>query len=1448
MFNCHKIATVEYYLAMGIDAAQSQGLSPHAVDDQGEQRDYVGYLTDNGAGDAPGTWMRFSRATGPSPPLPSTSPFALCEDGAVVSNKVLRRLSAGKDPETGKVIAKLKRLKKGEPAKDPGGYDCQMSQSKGLSVASLLLYAEGNAAGKIDDIHQRALRKAYQWAWDQGLFVTRKDGKYEPVREIAMATFKHSTSRAEDPQEHTHGALMKTAVAMDGSIVQLDNYLLKKYGGAIGAIYRCEEARLVKEELGLALERSGRNYEIVGFPPEIITLFSKRRAAIEKMAAERGVTTAEARQVAQVLANQTRDGKLFTELAELRDRWDREIEAKGWSRETIIEALNAAARLAEDNAPDEDEGERRGRMDGLVMKALDDIMQNNAVFTQATLYKEAFEALQVEGVGADEALAIVTALEASGQLVRVETSRPEPVYTTAAMIAMEQEVVRITHNRKNEREFIDLELASNFIEQRLEIRDENGIVIKRGLNAEQAAAVLHAAGRDGQVGVQGAAGTGKSFSTRVTKELYEAQGYTAYGCAPSWKATNVLRHDAGLDEDKVFATAKILNLMIAKGELKLNDKCLLIVDEAGMVGTEDFLALQRLCADAGAKLLFQGDDMQYGSVAAGGPFSLANRASKPAKLVNIQRQKGTSDAEGEWMRAASIDFSTGTPEGTIRALEAYDAHGMIEWSQDSEAAIDGLIEAYMSDRMENPGKSQGITTQWNADGQRIAEKVRQRLREEGLLSQDAVSISAIPRGAGARAKALELSVGDDIVFGESVKLETTAIRNNDLGRIVAINAGDGADPVLSIVMEDGREIVAKVSELVGYRAEPGEGEEADEAEPHVPKMQHAYAMTGHGFQGVTVDRHYDIVLNSRGAQGTYVCSTRHRESFRMFVDCERIADGIGARTAGTLTVGGAKLISAPEEDDTKSGDDVQLPDVKKAFFAEASGKDEFGNVADHVQDDKLLAWAGIEQPAPAKAIEAAPSTVAAVQEAIAPKTYLINVRRPTRGVVASPPEQDAPSPIAPLTEPAAVTAAQAMKDRMEQRKTAPEGYRAHYKRPNIAPEEFEHFRRQDLAAFAEREGMVAIGPWESNKNGSRSRMYQDPSRADGSKVSIAEWPNGKWTFATREKGVASGDITKFVEWKDGTPSIKAAHQLRDYFGTKPEDRQRITKMAPAVRVPVVEGNAATVAGTAPATPPKTVIERRAIIAQAEGLWRKFSTEANEYLVKVRGISEDILRRFSADIRTTSSGTAAFAHRDLDGRITGMEYKGATMQADGKRYISYFSKGGEKNFTQIGERQSPTRIYITESTVDTLSLYQHDGAPEGSMLASFYGNTSPQALDNFAEFVRRHPEAEIHLGFDADRAGKGFTAELVKRLDQVRESTNGGAYVVRDPSEGSDRQFKDWNDRLRDIDVPTAEASKAEALAAERAVQAQEAARLEAERWQAEEEARRNAAPSHTPYR
>ena len=138
------------------------------------------------------------------------------------------------------------------------------------------------------------------------------------------------------------------------------------------------------------------------------------------------------------------------------------------------------------------------------------------------------------------------------------------------------------------------------------------------------------------------------------------------------------------------------------------------------------------------------------------------------------------------------------------------------------------------------------------------------MKEVGQIAADDVELPVIVRGSGdnARASPMAFAVGDEVIFGENVALPDRTLRNNDLARIVRIEAGDAANPLMRFRMEDGQEVEARYAALVGRR---------EEGEIAAPRMQHSYVMTMHSAQGATYARTIDLGLRGTAAKRRLSC-------------------------------------------------------------------------------------------------------------------------------------------------------------------------------------------------------------------------------------------------------------------------------------------------------------------------------------------------------------------------------------------------------------------------------------------------------------------------------------------------------------------------------------------------------------------------------------------------
>ena len=216
-----------------------------------------------GEGEAPGVWAgRWAKALG-------------LEGG--VEAEPLRALVNGVDPRDGTWWLE------GRPARKVNAFDATFSAPKSVS----LLWAFGlpEVSSIVARAHVQAVTEALALLEDRAAVARQQtDGIRTRVETAgwAVATFQHRTSRAGDPQLHTHCVIPNVVLRTDGSYASLDAAALYRWGKPAGCVYQEQLRRILTDELGVEWgpDRSGTR-EIVGFTPAQLRKFSKRSSQIE---------------------------------------------------------------------------------------------------------------------------------------------------------------------------------------------------------------------------------------------------------------------------------------------------------------------------------------------------------------------------------------------------------------------------------------------------------------------------------------------------------------------------------------------------------------------------------------------------------------------------------------------------------------------------------------------------------------------------------------------------------------------------------------------------------------------------------------------------------------------------------------------------------------------------------------------------------------------------------------------------------------------------------------------------------------------------------------------------------------------------------------------------------------------------------------------------------------
>ncbi|PJI84454.1 plasmid mobilization system relaxase [Yoonia maricola] len=455
--------------------------------------------------------------------------------------------------------------------------------------------------------------------------------------------------------------------------------------------------------------------------------------------------------------------------------------------------------------------------------ALDAITHQQSTFTQRDMARFAHR----HSDGIDQFNAVNNAIRGAPDLVELgQDRRGEHRFTTRAMIAAEQRLHRAAKVLA-EKERHDVRDADR--KAALARAEARGLV----LSHEQAVALTQiTAGRDLGI-VVGHAGTGKSAMLGVAREAWEAAGYEVRGIALSGIAADGLQSGSGI----ASRTIASLEHSWSQNRDRLTSSDVLVIDEAGMVGTRQLERVLSHAAGAGAKVVLVGDQQQLQSIEAGAAFRALHERHGGAEIGEVRRQRE------DWQRDATRDLATGRIGA---AIQSYEAQGMVHAAETREQSRADLINRWDRDRQAEPGRSRIILTHTNVEVYALNDLARERKRAADDLGED-VSLT-VERGDR------RFASGDRVMFLQNDR--GLGVKNGTLGTIHGASTQS-----LSVHTDDGRSIAF---DLKDYN-----------------RLDHGYAATIHKAQGMTVDRTHVLATPGLDAHGSYVALSRHRDELNL---------------------------------------------------------------------------------------------------------------------------------------------------------------------------------------------------------------------------------------------------------------------------------------------------------------------------------------------------------------------------------------------------------------------------------------------------------------------------------------------------------------------------------------------------------------------------------------
>jgi ATP-dependent exoDNAse (exonuclease V) alpha subunit len=243
--------------------------------------------------------------------------------------------------------------------------------------------------------------------------------------------------------------------------------------------------------------------------------------------------------------------------------------------------------------------------------------------------------------GKDQYDRVLAAVKASPNLVELgKDGRGDQRFTSRATIETEQRLERGTSVIANRDHLTVLDQHRDIALARAAAR---GMI----LSAEQRSALEHVTDAEGLGVVIGYAGTGKSAMLGVAREAWEGAGYSVHGIALSGIASR---------------TIASMEHQWGQGRELLDQRSVLVIDEAGMIGTRQ---IERVVSEAekrGAKIVLVGNPEQLQAIETGAAFGSTAERHGGVEITQIRRQRE------DWQRDATRHLANGANSGGNRCL------------------------------------------------------------------------------------------------------------------------------------------------------------------------------------------------------------------------------------------------------------------------------------------------------------------------------------------------------------------------------------------------------------------------------------------------------------------------------------------------------------------------------------------------------------------------------------------------------------------------------------------------------------------------------------------------------------------------------------------------------------------------------------------------------------
>ncbi len=695
---------------------------------------------------------------------------------------------------------------------------------------------------------------------------------------LVGAAFLHTTSRALDPQLHTHFVLFNCT---------WDNrerrWKALQTGGMFGAVnyatevYRNELAKRL-HGMGYSTWRTGSAFEIKGIDPKLIERFSKRSQqrdmAVKRREQELGRMLTK-KEVAHVV-HQTRTKKLKG-ISDEQVRRQQLGEIGFFEKRALRKVVEAANGLPTASVQASTESDA-------IAHGLAHAFERHSVVPQHRI----FEAALARGCGQLDLDKLKRTLTDNANLVRVGSD-----VSTREILTKELFLIHSVN--------AGMDAVKPFT---------GNYQPPSRLGDDQRKALTHVLTSSDQfTGFRGQAGSGKSTTLVELATALCCRGYDSIFCAPTASAADTLRKEVSYR-----AKTMTLQKLLVDPEIhsRLSQGVVIVLDEAGAVGLDDMARLFELARLKQCRVVLSGDTGQHASVARGDALRILEQYSgyRFSELTTIRRQKPEA-----FRQVVELAAAKQTDKAFAKLVEL---GAVTEKPADDGQLYQRAADAYVSATKQ--GKSALLVSPTWAEIEAVTEKVRATLKVDGAVGQheEAVMVfDSLSWTEAQRKNVHQYEPGQRLRFIRKTKrfdrgetVEVAAVVENGLrvrrsdgmevdfmpasaatcfdvgeARELKVAAGDW----LLLQANQGKEFIngqrVQVREIQNGRITLTDGRVLP---ANFNTFTHGYAVTSHSSQSKTVDEVL-LVTSSRSFPAVnreqfYVSISRGRERVHVFTD------------------------------------------------------------------------------------------------------------------------------------------------------------------------------------------------------------------------------------------------------------------------------------------------------------------------------------------------------------------------------------------------------------------------------------------------------------------------------------------------------------------------------------------------------------------------------------